>query len=283
MNGEFQMPFFTTEKETRIYYEHYGKTSGPVVLLIHGLAGNLKIWCSQAVAFSKHFQVYALDLPGHGQSDRQSEYDIQEIPLIIKAFMDNLGFSSVNLVGLSIGSTGAVLFAAQYPDKVSSLVLVGPVGGCAPLRHPSSWINYLQLQFTVRTVLLLWAVLGKKKAGHVINWLGQTYKYVRFLTKMEEETDARALEDYTFTNADAPYENHPMDTITAPVLILRGTEDQFPVRHCQHICTMLTSTQCLWLEIPRAQHLICLTNPEEFNLTTVAFLQENTIQPVSAR
>src|SRR5918992_1305472 len=65
-DGESQ---FTKLGDTRIHYKSYGK--GPEALvLVHGWSCNLDNWRDQIPDFAKRNRVIALDLPGHGQSDK---------------------------------------------------------------------------------------------------------------------------------------------------------------------------------------------------------------------
>jgi pimeloyl-ACP methyl ester carboxylesterase len=265
------MPHFVTPEGTSINYETYGAAGLPPVILLHGLAADLKIWAPQIIEFQKHFQVFALDLPGHGDSDRQASYSIHALPRLIQQFMDALQVEKAHLVGLSIGSTAALLFAAQYPQSTLSLVLEGPAGGVVPLASPRGWIEYIQLKLTLMGIFAMWAVLGKQISGKIINWIGQTYKYSTLLTGMEEKVDSKALVDFSFSNADAPYGNQ-LGQITVPTLIIRGVDDQFPRRYSQYVKDNINAL-CFWLEIPEAHHLVALEKPLEFNLAAMSFIR----------
>lgn len=265
------MAYFETIEGTSIHYESYGQKDAPPVILLHGLAADLEIWEPQVDDFEKHFQVYALDFPGHGDSGRQKSYSIHEMPNLIKQFMEHLQLEKAHLVGLSIGSTASLLFAAQFPDSTLSLVLEGPAGGLVPFSKPRGWLEYLQLRLTLSSIFTLWALIGKEKSGKIINWIGQTYKYSAILTGMEEKVDSKAMEDYAFSNANAPYVNL-LGQVTAPTLILRGVDDQFPRRYSQYIKDHVKGL-CFWLEIPNAQHLVALEQPLEFNLVATTFIR----------
>src|SRR5712691_2648168 len=60
---------FTTLDGARIHYVNYGKGSEALVL-IHGWTCNLDNWRDQFPDFAKRTRVIAIDLPGHGLSDK---------------------------------------------------------------------------------------------------------------------------------------------------------------------------------------------------------------------
>src|SRR5688572_28994744 len=53
----------------RVHYVNYGKGDEALVL-IHGWTQNIDAWRDQIPEFAKHYRVIALDLPGHGKSDK---------------------------------------------------------------------------------------------------------------------------------------------------------------------------------------------------------------------
>ena len=98
---------------------------GPPILLVHGLGEFLEIWISNIAGLSQKFTVYAMDLPGHGLSEKTREdYTLGFSVNFIAKFMKAAGLHKVNLVGHSLGGAICVGFAMNFPDKVDNLVLV---------------------------------------------------------------------------------------------------------------------------------------------------------------
>ncbi|HXP14179.1 MAG TPA: alpha/beta hydrolase [Actinomycetes bacterium] len=108
--------------------------SGPVVLLLHGLASNARIWDGVATRLAgAGLRVVALDLRGHGASDQPgSGYDFATVGRDLAAALGGLGLERPVLVGHSWGANVALQFAADRPGTVAGLVLVdGAVLGVA--------------------------------------------------------------------------------------------------------------------------------------------------------
>jgi len=264
------MAYFTTQSGVSIYYEEAGQPGNPPVIMVHGLASALGIWKPQIVEFQEHFHVFALDLPGHGNSGRQNSYTVHDLPQMLLDFMDFLNLENANFIGLSVGSTAIILFALAYPQRVSSLVIQGPAAGLSSFRTPAGWWSFIQLSLTIGGILTLWKLFGRRFSGKIINWFGKTYQYSTLLTGMEEKLDRSALIGYAYSNANAPYVNR-LHEITAPVLILRGLDDQFPRQYSFYIKENVKGL-CFWLEIPLTEHLASLEKPVEFNMAATAFL-----------
>jgi pimeloyl-ACP methyl ester carboxylesterase len=102
---------------------------GPVVLLIHGMAGSAATWNRVMPALSQHFTVLAPDLLGHGQSDKtEGDYSLGAVASILRDLMVALGYKRATVVGQSYGGGIAMQFAYQYPERCERLVLVDAGG-----------------------------------------------------------------------------------------------------------------------------------------------------------
>ena len=80
-------------------------------------------WDGVVAAFVRHWRVYALDLRGHGESDRPGDYSFELMRDDVLGFLDTLGLSRVDLVGHSMGGVVAYLLAEERPERVGRLVL----------------------------------------------------------------------------------------------------------------------------------------------------------------
>jgi pyruvate dehydrogenase E2 component (dihydrolipoamide acetyltransferase) len=112
----------------RIRYEHRDGEGTPIVL-VHGFGGDLGNWIFNIDALAGHGPVYAVDLPGHGQSVKAIESPSIDIMVkILNEFLDSVGISSAHLVGHSMGGLISGKLALAQGDKVESLCLIGSAG-----------------------------------------------------------------------------------------------------------------------------------------------------------
>jgi pimeloyl-ACP methyl ester carboxylesterase len=110
----------------RITYFRAG--AGPPLLLLHGLLGGSFCWRRNMEALSQCHTVFALDLPGHGESDAPCHLDCSMPAQAgrVSALLEELKLQEVDVVGCSWGGAIAMLLAARSA-KVRSLVLAAPV------------------------------------------------------------------------------------------------------------------------------------------------------------
>jgi len=103
--------------------------SGSPVLLIHGFGEFLETWWLNIVPLSEHYQVYAMDLPGHGLSDKpEIDYDLVFAIEFATDFAQALGIERASLIGHSLGGIVAMSMAINFPEKIDKLILVDSGG-----------------------------------------------------------------------------------------------------------------------------------------------------------
>ena len=111
-------------------YQVFGEDNAPTVILIHSFNGFIESWKPNIEALVKAgYRVVAYDLFGRGLSDRpNTKYDLSlfrnQLDLVIK----EVGANKAHLVGSSFGCIIASDYANRYPERVESLVMVGPAG-----------------------------------------------------------------------------------------------------------------------------------------------------------
>lgn len=103
--------------------------SGPVVVLLHGMAGCSSTWRHVMPALARHFTVVAPDLIGHGDSAKPAtEYSVSGHANMIRDLLAALGHDRATLIGQSFGGGVAMQLAYQFPDRCERLVLVSSGG-----------------------------------------------------------------------------------------------------------------------------------------------------------
>ncbi|MGO9559263.1 MAG: alpha/beta fold hydrolase, partial [Acidimicrobiales bacterium] len=102
---------------------------GPVILLIHGIAGSSTTWRGVMPALAEQYTVIAPDLLGHGHSAKpRGDYSLGAYASGIRDLLTVLGKERVTLVGHSLGGGVAMQFAYQFPEWAERLVLVASGG-----------------------------------------------------------------------------------------------------------------------------------------------------------
>ncbi len=110
--------------KARVHYKSYGKGREALVL-VHGWTCNLNYWREQIPDFAKRNRVIAIDLPGHGLSDKpQVAYSMDLFARAVDAVMRDAHVDRAVLVGHSMGTPIARQFYRKYPQKTLGIVIV---------------------------------------------------------------------------------------------------------------------------------------------------------------
>jgi len=112
----------------KISYAGAGE-QGDVVLLVHGYGGDRNSWLFLQEPLAARYQVYALDLPGHGTSAKDvGDGTLDVLVGAVTGVLDALGAGRAHLVGHSMGGAVVLAVAARDPGRVASLTLIAPSG-----------------------------------------------------------------------------------------------------------------------------------------------------------
>ena len=103
--------------------------SGPVLVLLHGMAGSSATWRHVIPLLAPAFTVVAPDMLGHGESAKpRTDYSLGAHASYIRDLMIALGHERATIVGQSWGGGVAMQIAYQFPERCERLVLVGSGG-----------------------------------------------------------------------------------------------------------------------------------------------------------
>ena len=131
--------------DTRLYCSITGE--GEPLVLLHGGASDLRIWDHQVETLARTLRVIRYDQRGYGKSD---------IPVSLFSYVDDLRglidalkLERVSVIGSSLGGSVAIDFALKYPERIRSLILVGPA--LSGYRYPARFmIEGIKLLLAVR-------------------------------------------------------------------------------------------------------------------------------------
>lgn len=103
---------------------------GDTLVLIHGFGANKDNWTRLAKQFKGEFNVYAIDLPGHGDSSKPLGigYRFEDQVNYLNQILAELGVKQFHMMGNSMGGAITALYAATHPDQIQTAVLFDPAG-----------------------------------------------------------------------------------------------------------------------------------------------------------
>jgi len=236
----------------RICYTDQG-SGDPVMVFVHGLAGNMGIFSEPIRRFSKTHRMLALDLPGHGNSERRDDipYGIPLFADTVKGLLDRLGIEKAVVAGVSMGGHTTCYFSWKYPDRCAGAVLIDAAGIDANfppfskyfLEHHSRWMADKMTSMTRKNMakgkqgivnkLTLksgkdgakWPRFWDTSKTNVKKWIENDQRYMnRFVWTDEYPKWNYALVRCTLGIIEAPMTDK-LSEIKVPTLIVWGEHD----------------------------------------------------------
>jgi len=247
----------------RVHYQNYGEGKDAVVF-IHGWSCNLNFWKANLPAFVNQSRVIAIDLPGHGESDKpQVTYSMDLFARAIDAVLQDAKVERATLVGHSMGAPVIRQFYRKYPDKTRALVIVD--GSLRPFSNPEQMKQFLDP---------LRGPDYKKQAELLIGFMVQPVKD----KKTQEEIKAAMISapQHVMVGAmDAMMDDAiwKEDKINAPTLALMAKQPQWNAEYEKFVRELVPGIDYqVWEGV---SHFLMMDEPQKFNDTVLAFMKKN--------
>jgi 2-hydroxy-6-oxonona-2,4-dienedioate hydrolase len=140
---------------------------GPLLILMHGTGGHAETYCRNLRALGEHFHVVAVDLVGHGFTERPAlDYTLDDFASHIVAVIDALGANRAHVSGESLGGMIAAWIGITHPDRVEMVVM-----NTGTLARPDAAGQTQLDDLEQRTQALARDGVTLEKVRHRMNWL----------------------------------------------------------------------------------------------------------------
>jgi len=108
----------------RTRYLMSGRPEKPLLVLLHGVGGHAETYVRNLAAHGEHFWTVAIDLLGHGWTDKPAaDYEIRDYANHVMLVLNALGHGHAHVSGESLGGWVAAYLAVHHPEVVDRLVL----------------------------------------------------------------------------------------------------------------------------------------------------------------
>ncbi|MFO8020534.1 MAG: alpha/beta hydrolase [Promethearchaeia archaeon] len=252
------MPYFKFKKHN-IFYRTKRKLrkSSIVLLFIHGSGETSEVWKEQLNSLKINLDLIAIDLPGHGNSEKFSKNSMDLYIKIIKKFQTELKSEHLILAGHSLGGAVAQSFYYRYPDDVGGLIL------CATgskLRVNEFILNSLKGDFEAYLKSIPIAAFYRETNQSIKT------KYVEKTQELDPDIiyrDFKICDDFDTMDKTT--------SIHVPTLILVGNADKLtPKKYSLYFKQKIKDAQLK--VIGKAGHMVMLEQPKKVNKEIEKFI-----------
>lgn len=215
--------------------------SGEPLILLHGNGEDHTIFDNVAKHFAKQYHVIAIDTRGHGKSPLGDEpFSLYQFAEDLNEFMNEQKIEKANILGFSDGGNIALIFASEYPEKVIKLIANGAntkPSGIKPLVHLAMLFRYMLYSVAA-------AFSGKFELKKALYYI---MLHEPHITKEE------------------------LEQITAPTLVLVGTEDLIRESESRYIKKSIPNSEIVFV---LGNHFIVKNNTKDYIFAVEKFLDK---------
>lgn len=243
------------------YYDLGDRKAKQALVFVHCWTCNVDFWKDNYAAFP-NYRVIALDLPGHGQSDKpKADYTMEYFAGSVEAVMKKAGVKKAVLAGHSMGTPVVRRFYELYPKKTIGLIVVdGALLPFGPRAEVDKFFDPLMKDYKTAVPTFLDGMLQPAKP--------EIRPFVR--SNMLATPDHVGLSAMKSMLDDA-YAAH--GKINVPVLAVMAKSENWPPDLEQKYREAAPAIDFhMWTGV---SHFLQLEKPKEFNETVAAFIAKN--------
>jgi len=249
--------------------------SGPDVILIHGLAGNIGVWDASAPALAQHYRLHLVQIDGFGGVARSSTDSMVTTAVAreVARYIRETGLRAPALVGHSMGGTIAMMVAARNPGLVSRVMVVDMVPFMGVMfGQPTATVDALRpLADQLRTQLATGNMLDQ-----MVSTMARSEANVQKLRAYADSSDrttvANAMHELILTDLRPEL---PRITVPLTVLYVQRANVTLPAAEYDAIMKQAYAgaPAATLVRIDDSNHYIQLDQPERFVTEVEAFMR----------
>lgn len=243
---------------------------GAPLVFLHGIGGNHSNWMAQLARFQDHYQCFAWDARGYGESEDYPEaLEFEFFADDLNRLMDHENIERAHLAGLSMGARILLDFVARYPHRVASLILCDCFYAFDQSLTPAKQAEFIAL----RQRPLLEGKTLAELAPALVNSLVSPHCTDVVRDQLRISIEALHVESYLKTLAASIGYNRTaaLDSIRVPVQLIFGADDRLtPASIGQDMQTRMAHARLA--VIAHAGHLSNMEQAEQFNQVVADFL-----------
>ncbi|YCI06977.1 alpha/beta hydrolase (plasmid) [Ensifer sp. D2-11] len=247
-----------SRKTTASGAAYFEAGTGETLILIHGVGMRLEAWAPQIAAFSKTHRVIAVDMPGHGGSEKlPAGSTLTDFVSWLGRFLDDVSIACANLAGHSMGALISGGAAATFSDRITRVAYLNGVYR----RDPAAKAAVLARAEAIRKN-------GVDTEGPLLRWFGEDPESQRARQRTRAwlemvDPEGYAIAYAAFAGGDETYAGC-WPSVKCPALFLTGSGDPNSTPEMAEEMASLAPNG--WSRIVEGhRHMVNLTAPEAVN------------------
>jgi pimeloyl-ACP methyl ester carboxylesterase len=245
---------------------------GQPFIFLHGFLGMSDNWKTLGTQFSENnYEVHLLDQRNHGRSFHSDDFNYEVMVEDLKAYCDALQLKDLALLGHSMGGKTAMLFAIEYPELVSKLIVADISPRYYPVHHETILKGLSALDFST--------IKSRGEADDILKQYVSDFGTRQFLLKnlyweTKERLALRLNLEALKTNVNEVGEALPMHSkFLKDTLFLRGDKSEYIAIQDEALITSHFPKAEI-INISNAGHWLHAENPTDFYNEVANFMKK---------
>ena len=257
--------FYSSIDNQNIYYSEFGDDDNPDILMIHGLMGSSSSFNFITSELAEKFHVTVIDLPGHGDSNLQIPFDLNNLTYVVEEFINEQFSNPIDVIGYSLGGTILNNLATNQKGLLNSIILIDP---WFSNNTTTDSLAFKFLSVIEKNAKKSW-VEPKDSLGYVKNMNSE-------LTEDKQQIISKNRFDYDIRIWDNSIQkgtliNKPQNSINTSVLLIKPSMSLIKEMQINKINENFENI--IIEEIPNTTHMIIFENPEEISKLVSEFVK----------
>ena len=270
----------------RVHYQVFGRGARTILLLPTWSVVHSDIWAKQVPHLAERYTVIAFDGRGNGASDRPTDpaaYSDWEFAADAVAVLDAVGADDAAVVSMSGGAASGLILAGDSPDRVAASIFIAPGLALTPplperaaagalFDEPQTsydgWLKFNRHYWNEDWKGFLEFFSAKcfsepDSADQIAHWVEMGLETSPEVILATLEADGTSDEE----------ERHLAATLTTPVLVIHGTDDQvIPLARSEELARLTGGTLAI---VEASGHEPQYRHPDQVNALLDGFLDEH--------
>ncbi|MEO0400720.1 MAG: alpha/beta hydrolase [Pseudomonadota bacterium] len=265
----------------RVHYRDEGCRDCPAIVLIHGSSASLHTFTPLTATLRARYRIITYDQPGHGLTGPhpQGDYSADGMAAALVLVVETLGLDTFTLGGNSMGGWVSWRYALANPERVGALILIDASGAPPPedAEPAQLYLGARLLQNPIGQALVQHItprnLVKRSLLDSVANPAFVSEAMIdRYWELLRYPGNRRATALRSVTDRESAY-GKSLPEITAPTLILWGTEDQVtPVYDAETFERLIPNARRVMID--DAAHLPMEEKPTETAAAIEAFMAD---------
>jgi 2-hydroxy-6-oxo-6-(2'-aminophenyl)hexa-2,4-dienoate hydrolase len=253
---------------------YFEEGSGPVLVLLHGGgagADSYGNWRATLSSFAKHYRTIAVDMVGFGKTDKPdpATFEFSQAARVahLRSFLQAMEIPSAMFIGNSMGGATALGLAAQYPETVKKLILMGSAG--LNTRIHDDLLPVINYDFSRQGMHRLIRALVNENFA-----IDEALVEYRHSNSLEPDTRRAygATMKWIREQGGLFYAPEVIRRVACPTLVLSGKNDKVvPLENAYRFLELIDRS---WgYIIPHCGHWAMIEHPDDFAHASINFLR----------